>query len=294
MSMTDTGTVGNFREDVGSLLGSEAESAFSIVQNVLRAYGLESLAGFVRDFIVDNDVVDSNVLVGEIRRQPEYLQRFAANEARRRAGLNAFGEGEYVAMENQYRQLMRASGLPRNFYDSQEDLQRFLANDVSVGELSERINQGYEAIRFADPEVISQMQELYGVGEGELAAYFLDPERATPVLLQRAQTAQTAAGAAQAGMQLTTEEAERLAQEGITQQQARAGAAAITQAEELFQPTTGEQDGAFTREEQLGAVFGTDPAAAQRLRQRQRRRQAAFEGGGGFAQGAGGQVTGLQ
>jgi len=294
MSMTDTGTVGNFREDVGSLLGSEAESAFSIVQNVLRAYGLESLAGFVRDFIVDNDVVDSNVLVGEIRRQPEYLQRFAANEARRRAGLNAFGEGEYVAMENQYRQLMRASGLPRNFYDSQEDLQRFLANDVSVGELSERINQGYEAIRFADPEVISQMQELYGVGEGELAAYFLDPERATPVLLQRAQTAQTAAGAAQAGMQLTTEEAERLAQEGVTQQQARAGAAAITQAEELFQPTTGEQDGAFTREEQLGAVFGTDPAAAQRLRQRQRRRQAAFEGGGGFAQGAGGQVTGLQ
>jgi hypothetical protein len=296
MSMTDTGVsaVGNFREDLGSLLGSEAESAFSIVQNVLRGYGLESLAGFVRDFIVDNDVVDSNVLVGEIRRQPEYRQRFAANEARRAAGLNAFKEGEYVAMENQYRQLMRASGLPRNFYDSQEDLQKFLANDVSVGELSERINQGYEAVRFADPEVIQQMTELYGVGEGELAAYFLDPDRATPVLLQRAQTAQTAAGAAQAGMQLTTEEAERLAQEGVTQQQARSGAAAITEAEELFQPTTGEQDGAFTREQQLGAVFGTDPAAAQRLRQRQRRRQAAFEGGGGFATGQGGEVTGLQ
>jgi len=308
MSMTDTdirsdkvrrenqpaGQQLNFREDVGSLLGSEAESAFSIVQNVLRAYGLESLAGFVRDFIVDNDVVDSNVLVGEIRRQPEYLQRFAANEARRRAGLNAFGEGEYVAMENQYRQLMRASGLPRNFYDSQEDLQKFLADDVSVGELSERINQGYEAVRFADPEVIQQMTELYGVGEGELAAYFLDPDRATPVLLQRAQAAQTAAGAAQAGMQLTSAEAEQLAQEGITQQQARTGVGAITEAEELFQPTTGEQDGAFTREEQMGAVFGTDPAAAQRLRQRQRRRQAAFEGGGGFATGQGGQVTGLQ
>lgn len=295
MSMTesDAGTVGDFNAEVGGLAG-EQESAFSIIQNVLRTYGLQNLAGFVRDYILDNDVVNENVLLGEIRQTDIYKTRFAANEARRAAGLNVMSEGEYVAMETQYRQLLRASGLPRNFYDSNEDLQGFLANDVSLGELSERINQGYEAVRFADPDVVAQMQELYGVGEGELAAYFLDPDRATPVLLQRAQAAQTAAGAAQAGMQLTTVEAEMLAREGVTEQQARAGAAAITEAEELFQPTTGEQDGAFTREEQLGAVFGTDPAAAQRLRQRQRRRQAAFEGGGGFAQGAGGQVTGLQ
>lgn len=270
------------------------QSAYDVINDLLRMYGLEELTTFVGNIITQSDVVDTNVLLGEIRQQPQYQQRFAANEARRRAGLNVLSEQQYLALENTYRQYMRASGLPANFYDSNEDFQNLIANDVSPGEFAERVNQGYEAVRFADPTVIAQMQELYGVSEGDLAAYFLDPEKATPVLLQRAQAAQTAAGAAQAGMQLTTEEAERLAQEGITQQQARAGAAAITQAEELFQPTTGEQDGAFTREEQLGAVFGTDPAAAQRLRQRQRRRQAAFEGGGGFAQGAGGQVTGLQ
>jgi hypothetical protein len=270
------------------------QSAYDVINDLLRMYGLEELTTFVGNIITQSDVVDTNVLLGEIRQQPQYQQRFAANEARRRAGLNVLSEQQYLALEDTYRQYMRASGLPANFYDSNEDFQNLIANDVSPGEFAERVNQGYEAVRFADPAVISQMQELYGVGEGELAAYFLDPEKATPVLLQRARTAQTAAGAAQAGMQLSAAEAERLAQEGITQQQARAGAAAITQAEELFQPTTGEQDGAFTREEQLGAVFGTDPAAAQRLRQRQRRRQAAFEGGGGFAQGAGGQVTGLQ
>jgi hypothetical protein len=270
------------------------QSAYDVINDLLRMYGLEELTTFVGNIITQSDVVDTNVLLGEIRQQPQYQQRFAANEARRRAGLNVLSEQQYLALENTYRQYMRASGLPANFYDSNDDFQNLIANDVSPGEFAERVNQGYEAVRFADPTVIAQMQELYGVSEGDLAAYFLDPEKATPVLLQRAQAAQTAAGAAQAGMQLTTEEAERLAQEGITQQQARAGAAAITQAEELFQPTTGEQDGAFTREEQLGAVFGTDPAAAQRLRQRQRRRQAAFEGGGGFAQGAGGQVTGLQ
>lgn len=270
------------------------QSAYDVINDLLRMYGLEELTTFVGNIITQSDVVDTNVLLGEIRQQPQYQQRFAANEARRRAGLNVLSEQQYLALENTYRQYMRASGLPANFYDSNEDFQNLIANDVSPGEFAERVNQGYEAVRFADPTVIAQMQELYGVSEGDLAAYFLDPEKATPVLLQRAQAAQTAAGAAQAGMQLTTEEAERLAQEGITQQQARAGAAAITQAEELFQPTTGEQDGAFTREEQLGAVFGTDPAAAQRLRQRQRRRQAAFEGGGGFATGQGGQVTGLQ
>ena len=270
------------------------QSAYDVINDLLRMYGLEELTTFVGNIITQSDVVDTNVLLGEIRQQPQYQQRFAANEARRRAGLNVLSEQQYLALENTYRQYMRASGLPANFYDSNDDFQNLIANDVSPGEFAERVNQGYEAVRFADPTVIAQMQELYGVSEGDLAAYFLDPEKATPVLLQRAQAAQTAAGAAQAGMQLTTEEAERLAQEGITQQQARAGAAAITQAEELFQPTTGEQDGAFTREEQLGAVFGTDPAEAQRLRQRQRRRQAAFEGGGGFAQGAGGQVTGLQ
>ena len=299
MSMTETGSNLDFEFDVSTgatqaMGAADRQSAFAIISDVLRTYGLSELTDFVGNFIVQQDVIDENVLIGQIRQRPEYLERFRANEARRAAGLNVLSEGQYIAMENTYRQYLRASGLPTGFYDSNDDFQNLIANDVSPGELAERVNQGYEAIRFADPEVISQMQELYGVGEGELAAYFLDPDRATPVLIQRAQAAQTAAGAAQAGMQLTTEEAERLAQEGITQQQARAGAAAITQAEELFQPTTGEQDGAFTREEQLGAVFGTDPAAAQRLRQRQRRRQAAFEGGGGFATGQGGEVTGLQ
>ncbi|MGA1038325.1 MAG: hypothetical protein ACO3VQ_11000, partial [Ilumatobacteraceae bacterium] len=223
------------------------QSAYDVINDLLRMYGLEELTTFVGNIITQSDVVDTNVLLGEIRQQPQYQQRFAANEARRRAGLNVLSEQQYLALENTYRQYMRASGLPANFYDSNEDFQNLIANDVSPGEFAERVNQGYEAVRFADPTVIAQMQELYGVSEGDLAAYFLDPEKATPVLLQRAQAAQTAAGAAQAGMQLTTEEAERLAQEGITQQQARAGAAAITQAEELFQPTTGEQDGAFTR-----------------------------------------------
>jgi hypothetical protein len=271
------------------------QSAFDIINKLLDSYGLAGLSGFVSNYILEYDVIDDNVLMGQIRQEDAYKERFAANEARRKAGLNVLSEIEYIALEKTYRQYLRASGLPSGFYDSNEDFQNLIASDVSPGELAERVNRGYEAIRFADPQVISQMQELYGVGEGELAAYFLDPERATPLLLKQARAAEIAGGAVQGGGMLTAAEAERLAQEGVTQQQARAGMALISEGE-AFGLTTQEQQAGeqqLSREEQLGAVFGTDPQAAQRQRQRVRRRQASFEQGGRFA-GQGAEITGLQ
>jgi len=286
-------TTSNFKEDVGDAFDNqEQESAFSIIQQVLKNYGLEELAGFVRNFILENDVVNEQVLIGEIRDTEIYKKRFAGNIARRNAGLNVLSEGQYVALENTYRQYLRQSGLPPSFYDSNDDFQNLIANDVSPAELAERVNQGYEAIQFANPDVVAQMKELYGVEEGQLAAYFLDPERATPILLNQARAAEAAAGAVQGGGFLNRDEAELLAQEGITMQQARAGIAAIAEGQELFTPLT-EEAGGFNREEQLGAVFQTDPRAAQRLRKRARSRQATFEGGGGFA-GQGAELTGLR
>ena len=271
------------------------QSAFDIVNDLLDSYGLSGLSDFVSSYILEYDVIDDAVLMGQVRQQPAYKERFKANEARRNAGLNVLSEGQYIALENTYRQYLRASGLPSGFYDSNEDFQNRIAADVSPGELAERVNQGYEAIRFADPTVVSQMQERYGVGEGELAAFFLDPDRATPLLLRQARAAEIAGGAVQGGVAFTAAEAERLAQEGVTQQQARAGAALIAEGE-AFGLTTeerqaGEQE--LSRQEQIGAVFGTDPQAAQRQRQRTRRRQAAFESGGRFA-GQGAELTGLQ
>jgi len=286
-------TVSSFDNDVEDAFDSEEkQSAFSIINDVLKMYGLEDLTGFVRDFILDNDVVNENVLLGEIRGTDVYQKRFAANIARRNAGMNVLSEGQYVALENTYRQYLRQSGLPPSFYDSNEDFQNLIANDVSPAELAERVNQGYEAIQFGNPDVINQMRNLYGVTEGQLAAYFLDPEKATPILLNQARAAEAAAGAVQGGGYLSRQEAELLAQEGVTMEQARSGIAAIEEGQELFTPLITETD-QFSREEQLGAVFGTDPRAAQRLRKRARSRQTMFEQGGGFA-GQGAELTGLQ
>ena len=268
-------------------------SAFDVIEQTLANYGLSNLRSFVNDLVFNRNIVDENIIIGEIRETPQYKQRFAGNEARRNAGYNVLSEGEYVALENQYRQLMRQSGLPSGFYDNNDDFVGLIANDVSVGELSERVNQGYEAVANADPAVIGEMRRLYNIGEGDLAAYFLDPERATPALLRQARAA-TVAGQAilQADISLTADQAEQLARAGVTEEQARAGFQAIEQAAELFAPLPSQTGQAISQEEQVAGVFGTSAAAQQRIRQRTRERLAEFEAGGGFAA-QGSEVTGL-
>ena len=149
-------------------------------------------------------------------------------------------------------------------------------------ELNERVQQGYRAVADADPEVKRQMRQLYGVTEGELVAYFLDPQRTAPLLTRQARAAQIAArGAEQAGIQLTGTLAEDLARRGITEQQAQQGFAEIGALGELRQTFAGEQE--LTQEQIVGAQFGVDVAAQEELRRRQRARVAAFQGGGSFA-----------
>lgn len=279
-----------------SMMETDQQSAYDIIAETLAAYGLESLTDFVRGMVFDEDILDQNILVGKIRETEQYKTRFAGNTARRNAGLNALSEGEYLALENQYRSLFRNSGLPAGFYTDKETTDMLISNDVSIAEVAERVNQGYEAVANADPEVVSEMRRLYGISDGGLAAYFLDPQKATPMLLRQARSAEIAGQATQEGFQLDVATAEQLARQGISGQEAQTGFQAITSLGEVFTPTTEERQAGeqrFGQAEQVGAVFGTSAAAQQRLRQRARRRQAAFEAGGGFA-GQGAELTGLQ
>ena len=272
---------------------AQQDSSYDIIQRVLANYGLENMRDFVHDIVFKQNVVNGDIIIGKLRETPQYKERFAGNEQRRKAGLNALSEDDYIGLEKAYAQLMRQSGLPSGFYDDQTDFTNLIGNDVSVTELAERVNQGYEAVMNADPEVVQEMRRLYNIGDGELAAYFLDPERATPTLITQARAASIAGQSVRQGVfQLSAEQAEELARAGVSEEQARAGFQAIAVAEELFAPLPGQTGEAITAEEQVAGVFGTSAAAQQRIRQRTRERQAVFEAGGGFAA-QGSQVTGL-
>jgi hypothetical protein len=261
------------------------EDARVTMANVLATYGLGDLSDYVYTEIIAKETVNLNnpdAIIFAIREQPAYQKRFAGNAARLKKGLSELDPASYIGLENQFRQTLQANGLPANFYDQTDDFQALIEGDVSPSELNERVQQGYRAVADADPAVKEQMKNLYGIGESELAAYFLDPQRTAPLLTRQAQAANIAArGLEQGGIQLTGTFAEDLARRGITEQQARAGFAEVGALGELQQTFAGET--ALSGEQLAGAAFGIDVAAQQELERKRRQRVGEFAGGGSFA-----------
>lgn len=277
----------NEREDARNeaIRAGRIRDARSTMATVLATYGLGDLADFVYTEIIAKETVNINnpdAIIFAIREQPTYKKRFAGNAARLKAGLPELDPASYIGLENQFRQTLQSNGLPANFYDQAEDFQAFIEGDVSPSELNERVQQGYRAVADADPAVREQMKNLYGVNEGQLAAYFLDPKRTAPLLSRQAQAANIAArGFEQGGIQLSGAFAEDLARRGITEQQARAGFAEVGALGELKQTFAGETE--LSSEQLAGAAFGIDVAAQQELERKRRQRTGEFAGGGSFA-----------
>jgi hypothetical protein len=250
---------------------------------------LEGLADYTYNEIIVKETVNLNnpdAIIFALREQPTYKKRFAGNAARLKAGLSELDPASYIGLENQFRETLRSNGLPANFYDGTDDFQALIEGDVSPSELNERVQQGYRAVADADPEVKRQMFELYKVGEPELAAYFLDPQKAAPLLTRQARAAQISArGLEQGGIQLTSQLAEDLARRGITEAEAQRGFGEVGRLGELTQQFAGET--AISQEGIVGAAFGTDVRAQQELERRKRLRLGEFQGGGTFARATG-------
>ena len=271
-------------------LKSKRRNARSTIDTVLRTYGLGDLSDFIYSEIIVKETVNINnpdAIIFAIREQPAYQKRFSANKERIKNGFDELDPASYIGLEDKYRETLSANGMPVSFYDSKDDFDAMIGGSVSPAELQGRIQDGYRAVQDADPEVKRQMRELYGVSEGDLAAYFIDPNRMKPLLVaadykRQAEAAKIAARASQsAGIQLTGGLAEDLARRGVTEGQAQAGFTEIGKLGELTTQLSGET--ALSQEQIIGQQFGTDVAAAQELEKRRRRRVSEFAGGGGFA-----------
>lgn len=260
---------------------AEQRSARAIIDNTLAEFGLSGLGDRVWNAVNSGAIVPEQI-VSFIRQTDEYKQRFAGMKPLQDRG-RAISEAEYISTERAIAQVFRSAGLPSGFYDSPDDFAKFIGAEVSPAELGDRV-QEYTRMAFDAPsEVRSQLQALYGIGSGELTAYFIDPERALPLIRQQARAAELSGAASRTGFgALDRGEAERLAQLGVTDQQAQEGFGALVDARELFTPLDlGEQ--AIGRDAQIGAALGGDAAARRRIEDRRRRRTAQFEGGGGYA-----------
>lgn len=268
-----------------ALVERQRTDAFARLRELLGRVGLSALENNVRDLIA-RGITDSDAILFELRDTPTFQTRFKANTARAKKGLPELDPATYVGLEQSFREVLRSNNLPVGFYDENDDFAKLIEGDVSVAELQDRISEGYRKVQDADPEVKRQMQQLYGVGEQELAAYFIDPDRGAVALKRQAQAAQIAArGREQAGLQLTAQSAEALAARGITPEEAQARFTERAQLAGLYETMAGEE--MLTAEQQLGAAFGYDVAAQQALERRRRQRVGEFQAGGQFARTSG-------
>lgn len=270
------------------------ESFRDIVQAELDLYGLGELTNVVLASLEEYDQIGPELFMAKIRGTDTYKKRFRGNQLLRDAGMNVLSESEYVGTERAYTDLMRAAGLPQGYYDAPDDFSQLIGGGVSPAELSGRIIDGYKQLAQADQTVREQMRSLYGLTEGEMVAYFLDPDRALPVIERQVATARIGAAAARQGFgEVVEREAfERMAALGVTEEQAAGAFGTLAASRELLTPLEAGETALDVTDTALG-LAGQSPEALQRLRTQQRRRQARFEGGGQLATTATG-VTGLR
>ncbi|HUR52877.1 MAG TPA: hypothetical protein VMZ71_02015 [Gemmataceae bacterium] len=260
---------------------AEQRSARAIVDTTLAEFGLQGLGDRVWSAVNSGEIVPEQIST-YIRQTDEYKQRFAGMAQLQSRG-RAISEAEYIATERSYAQVARAAGLPSGFYDSPDDFSRLIGGEVSPAEFSERVQTYSRIANDSPPEVRSELQRLYGIGPGELTAYFIDPDRALPLLKTQAQSASLSAAAGRTGFGgLQVSEAERLAQLGVTDQQAQEGFGALVDSKELFSSLDAGES-AIGRDVQIGAAFEGNARARSEIEKRRARRKAQFDGGGSYA-----------
>lgn len=265
-------------------------AAVDELKAILTYYGLGSLADVLSARIIDDpSLVNSEpALLATVRDTTEYKTRFKGNETRRAAGLMELSARDYVQQENAYRQVLASNSLPKGFYDTQDDFNSFIGGDVSPQELNARVAQGYNAVMQAEPGTKAELKRLYGLSDGDVAAFFIDPKKFNQSdAIKKAQAATVASEARrQAGFDITATQAEALATEGIDRSQAAQGFQQIGATQELYGTTTTETalgQQAISQEQQISGTFGTNAEARKAITARKRSRQAKFESGGGFA-----------
>lgn len=259
----------------GGLEGDDRD-AYAAIIGTLRAYNLEALAPTVFGFIQQGYSQDTiSILLPET---PEYKQRFAANEARRKAGLPVLSPAEYLSVEDSYRQILSASGMPPGFYDAPEDFASWIAQDVAPVEVQQRVQTAQEMLYSLDDGALANLRQWYT--DGDIVAYALDRTRATPILERQWKAAQAGSAASESGIAIDRTQAEQVGGLGLTGNQMRAG---FGQASELAATKylSDIYGGDYTEQDAVQETFFSSGKSGEKRRRLASQERANFSGSSG-------------
>lgn len=264
---------------------SSYDSAFDALKAMLDEYGLGSLSGAVTQFLQDGYSQDQvSVLLQDT---PEYKQRFAGNEARKAAGIPVLSAKDYLSVESAYRQILSTSGMPTGFYDQPSDFADWIGKDVAPQEISSRVSMAVSAANQMDQATKDTFQQWYGVGPNDLAAYFLDQQRALPQITKIADAAELGAAAKRGSLDVSQSQAEFYA--GVPISSLRTKNQLVQQAADTASrggALANIYHGSYTSTDALNEAFLNSADAEQKRLNLSAQERAAFAGKSGLGQGS--------
>ena len=209
-----------------STLDATSKDAYALMEAQFSQWGIPEAYTFFQNQLANN--VGPNEAMVLLRQQDFYKQRFAGNIGRTASGKNALSESEYVALENQYSNLMTQYGVSNLANRSQ--FATLIGNDIAPTELNSRLDLAVSQVQQADPMVMQTLKQYYpNINTGDIVSYFLSPTEALPALQRKVQTADIGAAAAQQGLTTSLARAGEIAANNISYDQARSGYTQIAQ-----------------------------------------------------------------
>lgn len=262
-----------FQQELQQLTGSQRDAASALI-SLFSNYGLQSLAGRIIQMVKQGFSADTMTVM--LEETPEYKKRFSANDQRVKNGLAKLSPQEYLQTERAYRAVMAQSGMPKGFYDSNDDFTKFLANDLSPTELNDRVKL-WQQEALKDKAGLDSIRKITGLGVSDYAAYLMDPTRATPLLTKTAQAISFAAAGERHGYDITKQLAELYGNRDITADQAEQGFGTIQEVQaDTDRLARLYQLGGYTVEDAASEVFAGDANAANTRKKAASAERATF------------------
>lgn len=294
VSGPDAGNTSTAAVNTGSSISDVFGSAFADLPPGLQG----QVTDFANQWTTQNPGANSSAFEVALTSAPFYTQYFSANQQLLAQGKQPLAPSDYLAYMQQAQQLAQAAGLPAGFM-SKAETDTLIGNSVSMSELNERVNNAYLAvneIEQTNPGVSAYLAQNYGIGQGGLLAYVMDPKKALPALEQQMAGAVVGGAATQAGFQpVSVDEAVKVAQAiggpgsaaggssvSSIYQQAVSGMAKIVPDIDATKAAQGPGNVATVSQDQLiGSQFIGDVADTRAVQLAVGQRTAAFRGGGG-------------
>lgn len=275
----------------------DTTSAITDIYNVLKNVGLVDLANQVWD--KGKAGIPSSEIMDWVRTSDVYKQRFPGMAALAAKGQR-IDERTYIEKETADKELLKQYGIPTGIFDTPEYLGKLIAGNVTTTDLQKRLIAAQNSVLSFDKNVTQYAKDQYGLNTGSLMAWALDPNLALPVIEQQSKAMQIGGAAVQTGFnlgagtsgELSKAQAEALAAQGITAQQAQQTFANLAQMGQLAQNLPGDISGALTNQELINAGFGTNAQDVNKLGKIIQTRKAEYGAGGQYG-GTQAGITGL-